>query len=270
MISFAPSLVRLLAVCIAVGGMSAGGVRGANAAPIKVRIIPAGSYRPLLRGEREAEVMAVSAFALAETPVTNAQFLAFVRAVPKWQRSRVSPLFADAQYLAQWTGDTELGPAVDPDAPVVRVSWFAASAYARWTGGRLPSTAEWEWAATVGYTVPNGREDPELQAALFQWLARPTADRLPAVQTARADLHGVRGLHALVWEWVADFNQAMVTGESRADTGLDRNLFCGSGAVGARDPDDYAAFMRQALRSSLRSRDTTTSLGFRCAYDLKP
>lgn len=264
------AVVRFLAACLAVGGMSVVGARGAEAPAAGARVIPAGTYRPLLRGEREAEVVSVAPFRLAETPVTNAEFLAFVVAVPKWRRSRVSPLFADAQYLAQWAGDTELGPAVDPDAPVVRVSWFAASAYARWVGGRLPSTAEWEWAATAGYTVANGREDPELQAALYQWLARPTADRLPTVQSARVDVHGIRGLHGLVWEWVADFNQAMVTGESRADTGLDRNLFCGSGAVGARDPDDYAAFMRQALRSSLRARDTTTSLGFRCAYDLIP
>jgi formylglycine-generating enzyme required for sulfatase activity len=60
----------------------------------------------------------------------------------------------------------------------------------------------------------------------------------------------------------------MVTGESRADAGLERDLFCGAGSVGAKDASDYAAFMRLALRSSLRANNTTTALGFRCARDL--
>ena len=64
------------------------------------------------------------------------------------------------------------------------------------------------------------------------------------------------------------FNTAMVTGESRGDSGLDRNLFCSAGSVGAKDTSDYAAFMRMALRSSLRANNTTSSLGFRCARDL--
>ena len=99
------------------------------------------------------------------------------------------------------------------------------------------------------------------------WVMAVTAV-LPAVGLGRPNLHGVRDLHGLVWEWVEDFNSAMVTGESRADSGLERNLFCGAGAVGAKDTGDYAAFMRQALRSSLKANNTTTSLGFRCARDV--
>jgi sulfatase modifying factor 1 len=60
----------------------------------------------------------------------------------------------------------------------------------------------------------------------------------------------------------------MVTGESRGDSGLERDLFCGAGAVGAKETTDYAAFMRQALRSSLKANNTTTALGFRCARDV--
>ncbi|MEI7782572.1 MAG: formylglycine-generating enzyme family protein, partial [Planctomycetota bacterium] len=70
-----------------------------------------------------------------------------------------------------------------------------------------------------------------------------------------------------VWEWVDDFNTAMVTGESRADNGVERDLFCGAGAAGAQDTGNYAAFMRLALRSSLQANNTTTALGFRCARD---
>jgi len=73
-------------------------------------VIPAGSYVPLQRSVKDLAAVPVAAFRLDVTPVTNAQFLAFVRANPKWQRSRVSPLFADASYLELWAGDLEPGP----------------------------------------------------------------------------------------------------------------------------------------------------------------
>lgn len=233
-------------------------------------IIPAGQHTPLLRSTKDPVTVPVAAFALDILPVTNAQFLAFVVAHPKWQRSHVTRLFADEHYLSHWAGDTDLGPAAPADAPVVRVSWFAARAYARWVGKRLPTTAEWERAASAGYTTPDGKNDTALNGDLYRWLARPTPEVQPSVSTAKANFFGVRGLHGLVWEWVADFNTAMVTGESRADSGLDRDLFCGAGAAGSTDTSDYAAYMRLALRSSLKAPNTTSSLGFRCAQDLKP
>jgi sulfatase modifying factor 1 len=235
--------------------------------PAGMVVIPAGTYIPLLRTTRDAPQVAVAAFLLDECPVTNAEFLAFVTANPKWRRSQVSRLFADRSYLENWTGDLEPGANAPPNAPVVRVSWFAARAYARWVGKRLPTTAEWEFAASAGYTRADGKNDEQLNRDLYAWLARPVPVVFADVATARPNFYGVRGLHGLVWEWVDDFNTAMVTGESRADTGLDRNLFCGAGAVGAKDTSDYAAFTRLALRSSLKASNTTSSLGFRCARD---
>jgi formylglycine-generating enzyme required for sulfatase activity len=236
-------------------------------APAGMVVIPAGDYVPLQRTTKEAAEVAVRSFLLDERPVTNAEFLAFVTDHAHWRRSQVSRLFADSSYLEHWAGELELGPQAPPAAPVVRVSWFAARAYARWAGRRLPTTAEWELAAAAGYSRPDGKNDAELKRDLYAWLARPVPAVHAAATAARPDFHGVRGLHGLVWEWVDDFNTAMVTGESRGDSGLERDLFCGAGSVGAKDPTDYAAFMRAALRSSLKANNTTTSLGFRCAQD---
>jgi len=275
-----PRTLRALALCLLVAGSAVFAVANPSSAPglstldshlsTPLILIPAGAYVPLQRSAKDAPQIPVVAFLLAAEPVTNAEFLAFVTAHPAWRRSRVSALFADSSYLAHWTDDLTPGPSAPLDSPVVRVSWFAARAYARALGQRLPTTAEWELAASAGYTRPDGKNDPVLQRDLYAWLARPVPAILPTVATTRPNLHGARGLHGLVWEWVDDFNTAMVTGESRADSGLDRDLFCGAGAIGAKEMTDYAAFMRQALRSSLKANNTTTSLGFRCARDLAP
>lgn len=238
--------------------------------PAGMQAIPAGAYVPLQPTLKDAPQVNVAAFFLDQAPVTNAQFLAFVIEHPKWRRSQVSALFADSSYLENWSGDLEPGPAAPPNAPVVRISWFAARAYARWAGKRLPTTAEWEHAASAGYTGSDGKNDAQLNRDLYAWLARPVPSVLADAAKAKPNFYGVRGLHGLVWEWVDDFNTAMVTGESRADSGLERDLFCGAGSAGAKDTTDYAAFMRQALRSSLKANNTTTSLGFRCAKDFSP
>lgn len=264
----AKTLLRLAVVGLFLAAPASRAGETAHDAPSTVTI-PAGMYRPLTRSTTDPESVAVAAFALDVLPVTNGEFLAFVRAHPQWQRSRVSPLFADATYLQHWADDLALGPFAPVDAPVVNVSWFAARAFARTRGQRLPTGAEWELAASAGYTTASGRDEPEFNRDLYAWLARPTPAVLPSVTTAKANVHGARGLHGLVWEWVDDFNTAMVTGESRADTGLERELFCGAGAADARDTGDYAAFMRQALRSSLQARQSTSSLGFRCAASLQ-
>lgn len=263
------STVRRSLLVLALASAMAGRCESTDTtASAGMQTIPAGVYVPLQRSTKDPEQVPVAAFRLDTAPITNADFLAFVTANPKWRRSAVSRLFADASYLEHWAGDLEPGPRAPLDAPVVRVSWFAARAFARWSGKRLPTTAEWELAAAAGYATPTGKDEPDFNRDLYAWLARPVPEVLPSVATARATLHGVRGLHGLVWEWVDDFNTAMVTGESRADGGLDRDLFCGAGAAGSKDTSDYAAFMRSALRSSLKANNTTTSLGFRCAQSL--
>jgi len=209
--------------------------------------------------------VAVAAFEIDERPVTNGEFLEFVRENPKWRRSRVSSLFADTGYLAHWADDLDLGERAPAEAPVVRVSWFAARAYAAWKGKRLPTTAEWERVAAVGFTTENGATEREYRAFVLGWFSKPTPEPLPAAGVARANLLGVRDMAGLVWEWVSDFNTALVSGESRGNTDQDRNLFCGAGAVSARDLENYPAFMRAGFRSSLRANYVVPNLGFRCA-----
>lgn len=221
--------------------------------------IPPGIYTNLFKNEG---VVSVPAFDIDEYPVTNGEFLEFVRAHPNWRRSMVKRVFADASYLAHWQDDLVLGDRAPLHSPVVQVSWFAARAYARAQGKRLPTLAEWEWASY----------DPDSNqvARILSWYGKPVRGPIPPVGSTFQNVHGVWDMHGLVWEWVEDFNTALVTGESRADVGLERDLFCGSGALGASSFEDYAAFMRYAFRSSLKADYTVPNLGFRCARSVDP
>lgn len=226
--------------------------------------IPGGTFVPLFKSDGD---VAVDAFLLDRHPVTQSQYLDFVRANPEWRRSSVKRIFADASYLADWSGDLDFSPA-RPNAPVTRVSWFAARAYADWAGKRLPTMAEWELAARADEDSPDASADTNFVRRILVWYEKRLSESLPPVGSTFSNLFGVWDLHGLVWEWVEDFNTALVSGESRGDTGLERSLFCGSGSLGASDFADYAAFMRYALRSSLKASYTMKNLGFRCAKDI--
>lgn len=233
-----------------------------SAAPPEMALIPAGVYLPLYRSKEDVQRVAVDAFHMDIHPVTNAQFLQFVAAQPRWRRSNVNRLMADERYLAHWAGDLEIGDAMIQAMPVTNVSWFAAKAYAAWKGKRLPNLAEWELAAAAGYTRPDGESEEGFNAQILQRYIAPQPPQ--PVGLGRPNYHGVHDLHTMIWEWVADFSTVMISGDSRSTQNLDRRLSCGASAQGARDPNDYPAFARFALRSSLKASYTIHNLGFRC------
>ena len=232
----------------------------------QLAFIPAGTYIPLYPGKDEPKSIPRPAFYLETHAVTNGQFLEFVRANPKWRRSEISPLMADGSYLRQWKGDLEI-PDNAEHSPVTNVTWFSARAYAKWIGRRIPTLAEWESVGVASETAAYGREEDGYNQRILNWYARPTPLVPEPVGVFPPNFYGVQDMHGVIWEWVEDFNTSFSTGESRGDSGLDRNLFCGSGAIGAADPSDYAAFMRFAFRGSLEGHFTVNNLGFRCAAD---
>jgi formylglycine-generating enzyme required for sulfatase activity len=234
----------------------------------EMALIPTGVYRPQFRAATESREVSVQGFYLDRFPVTIGEFLEFVRANPRWRRSQVKSIFADQYYLKNWTGDLEPGTNAPVTAPATDISWFAAKAYAQWKGKRLPTLAEWEYAAAAGPTRPDGENDPAFRQQVLNWYT--TLGSAPgAVGSTQPNFWGVHDLHGLIWEWVLDFNTAMVTGDSRADSGgLERGLFCGAGAQSARDVANYPAFMRLGFRSSLSANYCVHNLGFRCAKDL--
>lgn len=236
--------------------------------PPGMTLIPTGTYTPMYI-QNSAE-RSVDAFLIDIHPVTNGQFLQFVKENPKWRRSQVKRLFADDAYLKHWAADLDLGPNAQAikDSPVTNVSWFAARAYLKSVGKRLPTEDEWEYVACADETRPDASKDSAFTKRLLEWYGKPTQPKLPSVHTAEPNFYGIRALHGYTWEWVRDFNNSMVTGESRADSGLDRSLYCAGGALGTADPHNYAAFMRYAFRSSLKGNYAVANLGFRGAQTI--
>jgi formylglycine-generating enzyme required for sulfatase activity len=233
----------------------------------KMVLISEGFYSPLYKKETEAN-QKVDNFYMDVYPVTNAEFLKFVTANPKWQRSNVKKIFADESYLKNWKGDHELGGNAKPNSPVTYVSWFAAKEYAEWAGKRLPTVAEWEYAASASKEKKYAANDKKTINRILQWYSKISNGEILPVGSTEKNYWGVYDMHGLIWEWTYDFNTALVTGESRGDSDLERNLFCGSGASNAKDVENYPAFMRYGYRSSLKANYTTHNLGFRCVKDI--
>ncbi|NJX14461.1 formylglycine-generating enzyme family protein [Tamlana crocina] len=235
------------------------------AQPEGMVFIKGSRYIPLYG--RDSTVVEVNDFQMDVYPVSNADYMAFVQKYPKWQKNNVISLFADKSYLSNWKSHSELKAIENPNSPVTYVSWFAAKAYCECQGKRLPTVDEWEYVAMADETTKDARNKPSYNQQILTWYETPRTNQ-NAIGKTQKNVWGVYDMHGLVWEWTLDFNSVLITGESRKDVDKDSNLFCGSAAVNATDLMNYAAFMRYAIRGSLKAKYSMKNLGFRCVKDI--
>ena len=124
---------------------------------VEMVLIPAGKFLMGSDGEdarddeKPVHSVYLDAFYMDKYPVTNAQYKAFVEANPGWSKEGFSPKHLSKFYLSDWDGN--IFPSGKGNHPVDSVSWYAAMAYAKWAGKRLPTEAEWEKAARGGLVV---------------------------------------------------------------------------------------------------------------------
>ena len=260
-------------------------------------------------GEGPARDVTLAPFAIGRTAVTNAQFNAFVRATryvtdaeqlgssfvfylqldddrrrAARQVSRELPWWLDVEG-ACWQRPAGPGSGIldRPDHPVVHMSWNDAAAYCAWAGMRLPTEAEWEYAARgglAGCRYPWGDElEPEGQRRCNIWQGdfpgRPAAGWRPGTVPADAFVANGFGLHNMAgnaWEWCADWASPRYHGITAARDPLQdqptgrKSLRGGSFLCHA----SYCNRYRVAARGSNTPGSSASNLGFRVVAPLLP
>lgn len=264
-------------------------------------------------GELPLHEVELGAFEIDTTPVTNAQFSRFVAATgyrTEAERFGVSAVF---HLLVEAPTEDITGPTPGvpwwigvrgadwrypggrassivglDDYPVVHVSWNDAQAYCAWAGRRLPTEAEWEYAARGGLdgaAYPWGDEPINGTDRGGQWRANVWQGTFPTHNTVADGWIGTAPVHSFepngfglwqsvgnVWEWCADRFDASYYGHSpRQDprgpeVGAERVLRGGSYLCHPSYCNRY--------RNSARSRNTPDSsmgnAGFRTAAPREP
>jgi formylglycine-generating enzyme len=277
--------------------------------------------------EAPAREVEISAFLLDTTPVTNLEFGEFVNATGYVTLAEVAPTIEDyptadpamlcagssvfipplgpvplsepyawwhfvfgANWRHPWGMDSDAREL--PDHPVVHIAHADAEAYASWIGKRLPTEAEWEFAARGGLDrapyawgeelMPKGQALANFWLGQFPWQSskRRGLFRTTPVRSYPANGYGIFDMIGNVWEWTSDYyvdadflalrscciprNPRGGSEESSLDqaSGFARKVSKGGSHLCS---PHYCQRYRPAARYPQTIDTSTSHIGFRCA-----
>jgi formylglycine-generating enzyme required for sulfatase activity len=213
---------------------------GSDAPEAKLADVGPG-LREMIKAESPRIRVRVESLLVDKYEVTNEEFLQFVREHP------------------EYTSKTWAGGAQDP---VAFVTWYAASAYCTWQYKRLPTEAEWEYAARGGQAsaeYPWGTDAPTPERANYGASKVNGPVRVGMYSPNGYGLHDIAGN---VWEWTSDNwrdrHDAPAVHDARA-----RKVIRG-GSFGANPLQ-----LRVTFRDSHKPDDPVGHVGFRCVRDAR-
>lgn len=220
-------------------------------------------------------------FQIARTETTVGQFRRFVEATglrTAAERAGGGQVY-EAGWVSKpgWTWRTPFGQPADDDEPAVHLTFAEAQAFCRWSGGRLPSAAEWlsaayteqraappaPWVGGRRYAYPTG-DSPQGAQCLEECgpAARERAVRHGAplwrghgharAGSTPAGVNGLQEMGGNVWEWVDDVSAAPTRDDAERLT-LGGSWWYGAGP------------MRADHRQRKPGNTTVVYIGFRCA-----
>ena len=280
-----------------------------------------------LKDEYPKHKVTLKGFWIDKTEVTNAQFAQFVKetnyittaeriinwgelkkqlpvGTPKPDENKLQPAslifkpdnfdyFWNLEPSVNWKNPTGKGSTLDgkENYPVVQVSWFDAKAYCKWAKKRLPTEAEWEFAARGNLknkvyswgneSVDNGKPKANTWQGDFpnNNLLIDKFYKSSPVKTFESNGYGLYDMAGNVWEWCGDWY------DSNYYQSVSKGILNPKGAKKGYDIDDLIAQKRvlrggsflcndgycSGYRNARRMKDTpdtsTEHIGFRCVSD---
>ncbi len=167
-------------------------------------LIPAGEFHMGSengrKGEKPVHLVRISrSFYLGKCPITQAQWQAVMRENP-------------SHFIS------------DPNRPVESISWYEAQAFLQQLGDqeiqsyRLPTEAEWEYAARAGATTAYCFGDDPGRLSDYGWYDRSSGKITHPVGRLKPNAWGLHDIHGNVWEWVQDwYDEAYYQGSPMDD-----------------------------------------------------
>jgi len=287
--------LRKLALVLALAAPCAMAAAPKSAPPRMVHI-PGGTFAMGAEGglaepfEGPVHTVTVKGFWMDATEVTVAQFERFVAFTG--YKTDAEKFGWSGQFKigkgnwvrvngASWRHPGGPGSVAHPDEPVTHVSWNDAQAYAKWRGRRLPTEAEWEYAARGGLAgklyswgdelAPGGKQMANWWQGNFpdKNVAQDGYTGIAPVGRFPANGYGLYDMTGNVWEWVSDWFGAGYYGQSPRDNptgpeqGSQRAMRGGSYLCAT----NFCANYRVSGRSSATPDTSLSNVGFRTVKD---
>lgn len=224
--------------------------------------------------EQPRRKIKINSFYIGKYEVSNAEFAAFLNANGnqynahsiwmdlggKWENLKCRIYEENGKFLVEKGYE---------NYPVNYANWFAADAYCKWKGGRLPTEAEWEFAAKSG---KKKRKKELRQIAdstnLFAWYKDNSLNSWHSSGLKRPNLLGLYDIYGNLWEWCSDFYNKDYY-KTRDKINPQGPLSGDFKVIRGGSWTDKKQTLRISNRNAINPNANKINVGFRIVYDVK-